>query len=93
MQRVLLLFELGCGDLSIPALLRPFGCAQGLRLIRNDEGQLGLGIDVEQEGDNVVEFEGTKVLLVEEGLAVSLVGLTMDVEETAEGPKLVLNKD
>ena len=63
------------------------------RLIQNSEGQLGLGIGVEQEGDNVVEFEDTKVLLVEEGLGVSLEGFTMDTKETAEGPKLVINKD
>lgn len=64
----------------------------GLRLAAGDSGQLGLGIDVEMPDDQVVEHEGSKVLLVETGLAVSLEGLILDVEDTAEGPKLVIGK-
>jgi hypothetical protein len=40
--------------------------------------------------DQVVEHEGSKVLLVTKELAVSLQGITMDVQETSGGPKLVL---
>ena len=37
-----------------------------LRLTTDNQGQLGLGIDVEQAGDQVVEHEDSKVLVVEE---------------------------
>ena len=62
----------------------------GLRLVARGEGQLGLGIDVENPGDEVVEFEGSKVLMVEKNLAANLTGVTLDVEDTEEGAKLVL---
>ena len=64
-----------------------------LRLTATSEGKLGLGIDVESPGDEVVEHEGSKVLVVEEGLASSLQGLTLDVEDTAEGPQLAIFKE
>jgi Fe-S cluster assembly iron-binding protein IscA len=62
----------------------------GLRLTASELGQFGLGLDVEMPGDQVVEYEGSKVLLVTKEVAVSLQGITMDVQETSGGPKLVL---
>ena len=62
----------------------------GLRLTLNEAGQLGLGVDIEVKGDEVVEHEGSKVLMVEKELAGRLVGLTIDVEDTAEGAQLVI---
>jgi Fe-S cluster assembly iron-binding protein IscA len=62
----------------------------GIRLVARGEGQIGLGIDVENPGDQVVEFEGSKVLIVEKNLAEALTGITLDVEDTEEGAKLVL---
>ena len=62
-----------------------------LRLTANDQGQLGLAIDVEKEGDQAVEHEGSKLLLVEKDLADTLQGITIDVEETAEGARLVIS--
>ena len=64
-----------------------------LRLIDRGEGKLGLGVDIEMPGDYVVEHEGLKVLLVNEQLAESLSGITIDVEDTNEGTELVLNGD
>ena len=64
-----------------------------LRLTATGEGKLGLGIDIESPGDEVVEHEGSKVLLVEKGLASSLQGLTLDVQDTAEGPQLAIFKE
>jgi hypothetical protein len=49
-----------------------------------------LGIDVENSDDKVVEFEGSKVLMVESKLADQLTGSTLDVEDTKEGPVMVL---
>lgn len=62
----------------------------GLRLVDRGDGQLGLGIDIENPGDQIVEFEGSKVLMVEQQLATRLEGVTIDVEVTEEGAKLVL---
>jgi Fe-S cluster assembly iron-binding protein IscA len=64
-----------------------------LRLTAGDQGQLGLGIDIEQLGDQIVEHEGSKVLVVEEALATALEGVTLDVQDTDEGPKLVVSKE
>lgn len=41
-------------------------------------------------GNRVVEHDGSKVLLVEEDLAASLEGLTIGVEDTPEGARLVV---
>ncbi|MFC1939679.1 hypothetical protein ACFLXO_03210 [Chloroflexota bacterium] len=65
----------------------------GLRLSAGESGQLSLGIDVEMEGDEIVEHDGSKVLLVENGLASSLEGLAVDIEDTPEGPRLVIVKE
>jgi len=62
----------------------------GLRLVARGEGQMGLGIDVENPEDQVVEFEGSKVLMVEKNLAEALTGITLDVKDTEEGARLVL---
>jgi Fe-S cluster assembly iron-binding protein IscA len=61
-----------------------------LRLRTNDQGQLGLGIDVEMPDDEVVEYGGSSLLLVERELADSLEGIAIDVEDTDEGSQLVI---
>ncbi len=62
-----------------------------LRLIDRGQGNLGLGIDIESPGDRVVECEGTKVLVVESGLALNLEGITLDVDDTPDGVELVIS--
>ena len=62
-----------------------------LRLTVNDQGQLGLAIDVEKQGDQAVEHEDSKVLLVENDLSDTLQGITIDVEDTPEGARLVIS--
>ena len=64
-----------------------------LRLTADDQGQLGLAIDVERDGDQAVEHEDSKVLLVEKNLADTLQGITIDVEDTPEGAKLVVSTE
>ena len=61
-----------------------------LRLLSRSKGQLGLGVDIEYPGDMVVEHDGTEVLIVEHELAYRLNGVTLDIEETPEGPELVV---
>jgi len=65
----------------------------GLRLTSNESQQLGLGLDIEREDDQVVEYDGSKVLIVETGLADNLSEASLDVEDTPEGPKLVIAKN
>ena len=64
----------------------------GLRLSMNPPGQLGMVLDREAEGDQVVEHEGAKVLLVAPELAPVVEGVTLDVQDTPEGTKLVVLK-
>jgi Fe-S cluster assembly iron-binding protein IscA len=61
-----------------------------LRLRLNDQGQLGLGIDIEMPDDKVIEYEGFKLLLIEPDLANSLEDLAIDVEDNDEGSQLVI---
>jgi len=64
-----------------------------IRLSVNEGGQFGLTLDSESEGDQVVEHEGAKVLLVAPGLATALEGNTLDIQDTEEGSKFVVNKE
>ena len=41
-------------------------------------------------GDQVVEYAGSKVLLVERERATRFEGHTLDIEDSADGPELVL---
>ena len=63
-----------------------------LRLTQSHKG-LGLILDVEMPGDKVVEHENAKILAVEQKLADSLQNVTLDVEDTSEGPELVIVKE
>ena len=65
----------------------------GLRLMTGGQrDRFALSIDIEMPGDHVVEHKGFKVLLVEEGLTTRFEGTILDVEDTPEGPTLVLFK-
>ena len=65
----------------------------GVRLASDPQGQLGLVLGKEQPGDQVVEHQESKVLLVASELALGLEEVTLDVEDTADGPKLVCKKN
>lgn len=62
--------------------------AMVLRLTATPDGSLGLMLDNAAEGDNVIEHEGIKVLVIEEELAGMMSGVNMDVEDTEEGSML-----
>jgi len=62
-----------------------------LRLMDRGQGKLGLGVDIEMPGDEVVKYDGSTVLVVERGLAQSLKGVTLDVEDNIEGSELVIH--
>jgi Fe-S cluster assembly iron-binding protein IscA len=61
------------------------------RLMDRGQGNLGLGIDLESAGDQAIECDGTKVLLVEPELASNLDEVTLDVDETPAGRELVIS--
>lgn len=63
--------------------------SQLLRLTRAAEG-LGLALDQERDGDQVVEHDERKILVVEQDISQALDGATLDAVDTPEGPRLVL---
>lgn len=62
----------------------------GLRLIMKPPGQLGLVLDRESPGDSVIEYEGLKLLLVENDVAELLQEATLDIQDAPDGPKLTI---
>ena len=61
-----------------------------LRLMDRGKGKLGLGVDIEMPGDELVKHNGSTVLVIERGLAANLKGVTLDVED-GNGSKLVID--
>jgi Fe-S cluster assembly iron-binding protein IscA len=60
-----------------------------LRLASSGEG-LGLALDEERDGDQVVVHEERKVLVIEAEVAQALTGAVVDAVDTPEGRRLVL---
>ena len=61
-----------------------------LRLIDRGQGRLGLGVDIQQSNDRLIEYEGSIVLIIDDGLADSLTHITLDVDESPDGIELVI---
>ena len=61
-----------------------------LRLIDRGEGKLGLGIDIQKPDDLVIDYQGRRLMLVDTALADHLAGITLDVDNTPDGPELVI---
>ena len=61
-----------------------------LRLLDRGHGRLGLGIDIEAEGDRTVEYEDDVLLVIDDELASRLHRIMIDVEDTVEGTELVI---
>jgi hypothetical protein len=55
-----------------------------------EESGFGLAPDTQKPGDQVVEFAGTTVLLVDDELAEDLTGVTIDSHTTDAGVRLVI---
>jgi Fe-S cluster assembly iron-binding protein IscA len=64
----------------------------GLRLEKASEGRFGLFPDHEKPGDQIVEHEGAKVLLIDDELTESLAGTRIDGKTTDQGLQLVIAK-
>jgi len=56
-------------------------------------GQLGLALGKEEKGDQIVEHEGSKVLLVGQELSDQVDGVTLDVQDTPDGPRLAVFRE
>ena len=63
--------------------------SQCVRLTQN-HGELGLRVDVPQEGDQVVAADERPVLLIDAELWHALEGATLDAVDTSEGKQLTL---
>lgn len=61
-----------------------------LRLLDRGQGKVGLGIDIEMPCDELVECAGSTILVIEQRLARSLKGVTLDIESNGSGPQLIL---
>lgn len=55
-----------------------------------EEGSLETRLDTARDGDATFDHEGRKVLLLDAEVSEVLDTSTLDVEPTAEGPRLVL---
>ena len=61
-----------------------------LRLMDRGQGKLGLGVDIQQSNDRLIEYEDSIVLIIDDGLADSLTHITLDVDESPDGIELVI---
>lgn len=64
----------------------------GLRLGKTASGALGVFPDRERPNDEVVEHEGTAVLLVGQEVADRMQNMTIDYEDGGPGPGLVIKR-
>ena len=63
---------------------------EGLRLLPSPSGEFVLTLDSELPGDQVVEYEGFKVLLIGIEYFRFLNGKTVDCEDTEDGEVLLV---
>ena len=54
-------------------------------------GDFGIVLDIEAEGDYVVELEGLKLLLVDQSLTESLKDAVLDFKDSSHGPAFTLD--
>lgn len=64
----------------------------GLRLILDKDQKVKMALGGEEPGDQVIEHQGTKVLMVPSELTPMFDDITLDVEDSEDGPKLVVQK-
>ena len=66
----------------------------GIRLVPSSSrpNQLDMTLDKEKEGDQVVESEGAKILLLSSELARVLEGMVIDCQETPQGVHFSMSK-
>jgi Fe-S cluster assembly iron-binding protein IscA len=65
----------------------------GLRLVTTPSGEIGMFADRERDDDQIVEYQGSAVLLVNEGVASTIGDATIDYDDSDPGPRLVMTRD
>jgi len=65
---------------------------EALRLAPMAGGGFGLVVDVEREGDEVIQSEGATLLLLDEEVSSALDGVTLDCVDTPQGVRLTLRR-
>ena len=61
-----------------------------LRIIDRGQGKLGLDIDIELQGDELLKHDGSTVLVIDSELATIIKNITLDVDDTPKGSEFVL---
>lgn len=62
-----------------------------LRLLPSPDGQIGLIFSQQREGDQVVDQDGLKLLVISRRIASVLDGAIIDCEQEQEGERLTLS--
>lgn len=63
-----------------------------LRLARGPSDRFGLVLDSEADGDQIIEYNGVKVLLIGEDIVPLVNGVTIDARSEDGSPILTLNR-
>ena len=63
---------------------------QVLRLLAESEGIHGLQLDVPREEDQIVEYDGEAVMVLDPALSDDLTGNVLDLKETPSGASLTM---
>ena len=64
---------------------------QALRLAKNAEGEFGLALDEQKDGDQVIAKEERALLYVDSEVSNKLDGATLDVVDSPGGVRLALS--
>ena len=63
-----------------------------LRLASAPSGEFGMFADRERDDDQIVEYDGSAVLLVDQKVASTIGDATIDDDESAPDPRLVMTR-
>jgi hypothetical protein len=64
-----------------------------LRLIDRGQGVVGLGVDLESPGDEVVKHNGEALMVIGPEFSSRNKVITLDVDSTPDGPELVISEE
>jgi len=64
-----------------------------LRIMDRGQGKLGLDTDIMRPDDQVVEYDGTVLLIAEPRFASELDNISLDAYETSDGHRLVISEE
>jgi len=89
---VLTVTEKAKQELKKILLARSNDTNKSLRIQFKEPAQVGLVVDEEKEGDQVIQLGGMNILLIGEDVAQIFDGVVLDVREDQNGSKLVVRK-